>query len=141
VLIPSSHQEMPQTVMYIDTQSMWIWFYTATLKPVGKVFSGLTTQKSIGYGLNYKRTQLAEEGSSQGKSKGSYPAFEYNLFKRAPILGAITINTADKKVMLRYTVPQAELQAELERRGRRLAAKYLAARLPPGIAEKVMVSI
>jgi len=130
---------MPQTVIYIDTQSMWIWFYTATLQPVGKVFSGLTTQKSIGYGLNYKRTQLSDVGAAQ--IKGTYPAFEYNLFRRAPILGAITVNTADKKIMLRYAVPQAEIQAELERRGRRLAAKYLAARLPPGIAKKVMVSI
>ena len=132
---------MPQTVIYIDTQSMWVWFYTtsAAQQPAGKVFSGLTTQKSIGYGLNYKRTQLADEGSSL--IKGAYPAFEYNLFKRGPLLGAITINTADKKVMLRYAVPQAEIQTELERRGRRLAAKLLAARLPPGVAEKVMTSI
>jgi hypothetical protein len=130
---------MPQTVIYIHTETMWAWFYTAPSAPVGKVFSGLTTQKSIAYGLNYKRAQLTDEGSSQ--SKGSYPAFEYNLFKKGPLLGAITVNTADKKVMLRYTVPQAEIQAELERRGRRLAAKYLTSRLPPGITEKVMVNI
>jgi hypothetical protein len=130
---------MPQTIIYIHTETMWAWFYTAPSLPVGKVFSGLTTQKSIGYGLNYKRTQLTEEGSS--KSKGSYPAFEYNLFKRGPLLGAITVNTADKKVMLRYAVPQAEIQAELDRRGRRLAAKFLTARLPPGVAEKVLLAV
>lgn len=132
---------MPQTVIYIHTETLWVWFYTAPTSPVGKVFSGLTTQKSIAYGLNYKRTQLTDEGSSQGKSKGSYPAFEYNLFKRGPLLGAITINTADKKVMLRYAIPQAEVQNELERRGRRLAAKMLAARLPPGLLEKVLTTI
>jgi hypothetical protein len=130
---------MPQTVIYIHTETMWAWFYTAPSSPVGKVFSGLTTQKSIGYGLNYKRTQLTDEGSSQ--CKGPYPAFEYNLFKKGPLLGAITVNTADKKVMLRYVVPQAEIQAELERRGRRLATKILAARLPPGITEKVLATI
>jgi hypothetical protein len=132
---------MPQTVIYIDTQSMWVWFYTtsATLQPVGKIFSGLTRQKSISYGLNYKRTQLSDVGAAQ--IKGAYPAFEYALYTKGPPLGAVTINAADKKVMLRYAVPQVEIRAELERRGRRLAAKLLSALLPPGIAEKVMTSI
>lgn len=132
---------MSQTVIYIDTQSMWVWFYTtsAAQQPAGKVFSGLTRQKSVSYGLNYKRSQFSDVGAAQ--IKGTYPAFEYALYTKGPPLSAVTINTADKKVMLRYVVPQAEIQAELERRGRRLAVKLLAARLPPGVAEKVMTSI
>lgn len=130
---------MPQTVIYIHTDTTWAWFYTTTKGQVGKVFSGLTTQKCVGYGLNYKRTQLSDQGSSE--TKGSYPAFEYNLFKRGPLLGSITINTADKKVMLRFVVPQAEIQAELERRGRRAAAKILATRLPSSVAKRILASI
>lgn len=130
---------MPQTVIYIDTQSMWVWFYTTSQQPAGKIFSGLTRQKSVAYGLNYKRSQLSEYGAPY--STGHYPAFEYALYTRGPPLSAVTINTADKKVMLRYVVPQAEIKAELERRGRRLAAKLLAARLPPGVAEKVMGAV
>jgi hypothetical protein len=130
---------MPHTLIYIDTQSMWVWFYTTSAGPVGKIFSGLTRQKSISYGLNYKRAQLSDAGAP--RSSGSYPAFEYALYTKGPPLGAVTINAADKKVMLRYAVPQAEIQVELERRGRRLAAKLLSALLPPGVAEKVMTSI
>ena len=130
---------MSQTVIYIDTQSMWVWFYTTQQQPKGKVFSGLTTQKSIGLGFNHKRSQLSEESSST--TKGTYPALEYALYKKGALLSAITINTADKKVMLRYVVPQAEIQAELERRGRRMAAKLLAVHLPPGVAEKVLTAL
>jgi hypothetical protein len=130
---------MPSTVIYVDTNSMWVWFYTAAQKPVGKIFSGLTTMKSIGLGFNYKRSQLSEEASFH--TKGAYPALEYALYKKGPFISPITVNTADKKVMLRYAIPQAEIQAELDRRGRRLAAMILAARLPAGVVEKVMDTI
>lgn len=129
---------MSQTVIYVDTNSMWVWFYTtnAQAKPTGKIFSGLTTQKSIGLGFNYKRSQLSEQGSFH--TKGTYPALEYALYKKGPFISPITVNTADKKVLLRYVVPQVEIQAELERRSRRAAVEVLTARLPPGLTENVM---
>ena len=125
-----------QKIIYIDTQSMWVWFYTTQQKPNGKIFTGLTREKSIAYGLNYKRSQLSEAYAPY--STGQYPAFEYALYTRGPPLGPVTINTADKKVMLRYVVPVLEIQAELERRGRRLAAKLLSTCVPTDLTSRVM---